>query len=1110
MITEHGRAARASRQTSPSPLRLFFGVLASALALATVAVSAHAAPGSFRLPELRFATPSTVVLSGKSTRVVVRTPASYSGLRVTVSGNDLSKRVKRISPTRLSITLRRGKDVAAGSNNLIVSLRAKGAKRRSIGSTRVIVLRKQAALRSASVSVSGGSHLLKLRLKREPLIFRVELNGRSVGNLVSRHLPTQQTAKLSPDDGLKFGRNVLRIRAVAKDGSHSSRVLAFNVSKKRPLAAAGRDRRLVATKKARLSGENTRFGGLPAKYQWRLKKAPKGSKAKLSGSQTSRPSIKPDVNGRYEIQLTATAGGRAGTDTVVLKARAVVPPMGVALDTLHQLSGGDYSIRVGGSCGANVQGCQPTDYPFGSNAVQLLVIDRETLDVQTKIGYDGTALSALTAALYIRSIGAETDPDVFVVLAAKPGAATDPTWTGAIENLMGKNASLQTNGGWSAVGVPVPAFEKVRELITGIVNPGESPEAGAALGDQRGWFQWDSIGQRYAYVSGRYASYDTASGGDQVTSNVMRINGQTYASSPLAAGCSGGFQVVALRAVSLDPVTSFPANQTFSTNCSDSGDSVGGATDFTIAMNFALDPPSPVGGDGPAVVFVQSIGQPSSSDPNLRAQFVQAAVFIEQLGGQAEVFNRAMTASDSRYALVGGSNIVGDQLPIDQAQAHGAEATALNTPKGAVLSGVLRGNHRWNYEPVSAVGSGSLGTELTPIVYQPAQPWPYSTTSGEQNALAYISKVYNLQYSADSSCYEPAKPDVRFEYCDLTAPWAKISSDLGSAKYTSACGCSTTDWSNVTGTISAEAGWVVKVQEWVGQIQKLYGGPGTTTARIGLKGIANTINQAINPPAGSGASGWWTDLVSNVLGAVALLPEEDAVANVISAVSAIGYLAEDALTTPSGVSSLGAIVSETAADLPGDLANKYLDASERLGAVSEILVSDYGKLKAAGSSTLIQVDDTALNNSVSTMLVGAYRFGYAKMLNSAYSSYALPSGTARVPGRNIVDQFACSVPNQFGGNDFLTPFVGSPTDSWLALDPNNPPSPYFNNAAPIAFVLAEKGASGTGVTVAPPSGILPNIFSPITFDSTGAPKTLGEYAPWWFRQQYPATPYVCP
>lgn len=1109
MISVHGCAIDAARkELSLRRILLSAVVLAFALHLSSPAANADAAVAGYQLPKLGFATPRTVVLAGDSRTVVVKTPANFSKLRVTVSGHDLSKRARRISARRVSIPLRRGKDVSPGSNHLIVSLRAKGAKRRSIGSTRVIVLRKASVLRS--VAVSGASRTLKLQLRREPFIFSVALNGRGVGNLISHHLPTLQTAKLSPDDGLKIGRNVLTVRAIAKDGSHSSRHVVFNVTDTRPLAAASHDRALRTGSTVRLSGRRTAHRGKSVTYRWRIAKAPAKSHAKLRGSGTSRPRLTPDVNGRYEIELTARALGRSAKDVVEVEARPVTQPMGIALDTAATLAGGGYSIRLGGGCGANQQGCAPTDYAFGANAVELLLVDRDTLEVQSTQGFDGSAASAATVASKLKTIGGQKNPDVFGILAAKPGASTDRSWTNAIKQLSGKNADIGNSQGWSSVGVPLPDFNGADDQITGVTNAGEAPESGYALGEQRGWFQWDSIGQRFAYMSGRYSSYDTASGGDQVSTNTMTIDGKSYSSAPLDAGCSGGFQVVTLRAISLAAVSSIPENQTFSTNCSSSSASVNGATNFLVALNLALDPPSPPVTDGPAIVFVQSIGQPSSGDANLRAVYYQASTFVEQLGGQAEVFNRAMTASDTRYALVGGSDVVVDEVPDAQSRAHGAEATALHTPSGATLAGILRGNHLWHYEPVTATGNGMTGATLAPIVYQQSQPWPTGSTAGEANALAYLSKLYGLQYSAASSCYEPVKPDVRFEFCDLTGPWSKVSSQAASLPYNSACGCSTTEWTAVTADIAQEAGWVVKIEKWVSEVQKLYGGPGSAKARIGLEGIGNTINQAINPPAGSGAAGWWTDLVSNIFNVAALLPEEDAVEDVLAAISGIGYLAEDALTTPDGVSSLGAIVNETAADLPGDLANKYLAASERLGTVGEMLVSDYGKLKAAGSSTLVQVDDTALNNATSTMIVGAYRFGYAKMLNSAYSSYALMPNSLSKPGLTDPTRYGCPITNQFGMKEQVLPFASNPAGTWLTLNPNNPLSPFFNDAAPLAFALGEKGESGSVGVDPPPSGVLPNLFNPITFDSTGAPLTLGEYAPWWFRQQFPATVFTCP
>ena len=127
---------------------------------------------------------------------------------------------------------------------------------------------------------------------------------------------------------------MLKVVARSKQGTLIRRSkVHFNVAHKRPLTGAGRDLRLVRGNRIQLNGKVIEHPDGPSgdRVRWEVIRAPRGSrlrpggKSKLAASTPAlrrptslRPTLKPDVIGTYELQMTAGKGAAATQDRLVL------------------------------------------------------------------------------------------------------------------------------------------------------------------------------------------------------------------------------------------------------------------------------------------------------------------------------------------------------------------------------------------------------------------------------------------------------------------------------------------------------------------------------------------------------------------------------------------------------------------------------------------------------------------------------------------------------------------------------------------------------------------------------------------------------------------------
>jgi hypothetical protein len=223
---------------------------ASVFLLATVAAllawgparAAAAHPGHGGHPSVRILAPKPGAQIGK--RIVIRVRARGSHFRALLDGRDVSGHFHRDGAVRTA-RLRLGRDYHPGDVSLLVAV---GGRRSRTDLRYFYALRRRdgsAKLRLGWDRRRHASPLLTLRTRHPIRSVHTWLNGRRV----DREFRTDDrghriSARLAPHSGLRYGRNRVVFRVVERGGILARVSCGFRVRRGRPLADAGRDRRV--------------------------------------------------------------------------------------------------------------------------------------------------------------------------------------------------------------------------------------------------------------------------------------------------------------------------------------------------------------------------------------------------------------------------------------------------------------------------------------------------------------------------------------------------------------------------------------------------------------------------------------------------------------------------------------------------------------------------------------------------------------------------------------------------------------------------------------------------------------------------------------------------
>jgi hypothetical protein len=914
--------------------------------------------------------------------------------------------------------------------------------------------------------------LARLSLDVIPDDLRLTLNDRSITTLFDLHRIGTQVVALAPDDGLRQGMNRLVSEAVHRGCVYPARSKVFRVPWLRPLASGGSDHEVRTFETVYLDAGGTLSGRLGQSRtvpimsrSWRLLEAPEGSRARLSSTAYLSPSMTPDVNGTYRIQLTVRdARGAKSVDVVTISAYPNYPKIGLAVETMALQPDGGYAIEIGSNCGPEVAGCAPQVFPYGDDPVQLLILDRTTLEVVFHQTYAGTSSDA--EAIDSQILSQPSDGSTLVILAATPQAQAvlSPVlldlWDLLINPPNGDPVGSSFNpeqGGWSLLGIPLlgsnPTTQPAGFLSTGAVD---DPSPGVP-GNLTGYLQNTSFSidgntsttfSGYNFLGGAYADYNTSVASTiSPLSNTMSINGSDYHSQIAPTECIGSFHLVMLRADTLGPLDNVEPSQTFFTNCGDKGtgpelQQLGWLTD-TIATGIQVG--AKYGG---ALVFLQGLGTPLYQDPDPEYDGIrkeaseQLSALIESLGGIADVFNKSMYSGtgNTNYALAGSSALLQDMptstpIPPYAPEASGA-ATGMSAAKPVFLDGTLQRNRYGHYAPANGAAALTMAGLVPTIAYQPTTAWPTGQTPGEQAALVYLNdQVLQLEppQTAAARCYDPVFHDVRYLYCDENVKfgntgtgWQDLSNALVPDLGTPACKVpypsdptvkfSEDDWQAVCIDIGVEAAWVHRVHTGISQLVEYYlEGAGDSSS---LEHVVSTVLEDLEMADSSASTaGFWVSLAGDAVNILAAGLSGGGSLTVEAAATGIlgntGALVGEALSGVSGSSYLGP-VEAIAGDLPTEVYNRYFAAGGILGGLANIIVGDYGKLKALGDTYYDQVlsfDSTTLTKVVQHLSDAGTLFAYGRLLGSAYQAYGLlpddenPSYPASPSAYECTDEF---------------------------------------------------------------------------------------------------------
>jgi hypothetical protein len=334
------------------------------------------------------------LVRSSSVQVKVKTRGRVDGVNATVDGRKV-KLVRRRGG-ELRATLRR---LSRGPHALSVITRDGG--RRDVDVVRFVRGQRMRSVIAVHLpSVSGGPVRAGVRIPRPVERLRARLNGRRIGGRFLSRTGVVRSASLSPSDGLRYGRNVLTVLAARANGAYDIERHVVRVTRAAALAAAGSDTRRRHGASVRLDGRASlarRKGQLS--YRWRIVARPRGSRARLRGAASARPRLRLDRRGVFRVALRVAERRRGGRrarvsassrpDVVSLVSQPDMPPIGTPVDTGAVCPDGTPGIELLGAC---------TDLP-DAGALQVLVVDRETLALQSNTAVALSSFGDIAAAL---------------------------------------------------------------------------------------------------------------------------------------------------------------------------------------------------------------------------------------------------------------------------------------------------------------------------------------------------------------------------------------------------------------------------------------------------------------------------------------------------------------------------------------------------------------------------------------------------------------------------------------------------------------------------------------------------------------------------------------
>lgn len=756
--------------------------------------------------------------------------------------------------------------------------------------------RDRAALTKLSVRLGGATAPVRLLFtaKRDAQL-TIRLNGRRPTAPLVQEGGNRWSLPLTARDGLRPGRNTLRIRATRPGGVWDAVTRRFTQRSSHPIADAGRDHAVVAGAAVTLGvAAPPAAGARPVRHRWRIVRKPRGASASLRGATSAQPSLVARKPGTYVLRLTARGSGRRAVslDTAAVDVRPDDPPLGVSIRTL----------TADTSAGVWIDG-QPQRDTYDRNGVFVVVLNRRTRQVVES----GTTPWHGGGVGQLREIARHWDDDdrYLMIVAAPRGVARGQVATdmrtmlkqiGVGDLRDADAAALAGEKAFSVIGVPgAPG--------------GTAWTSFGGSGELSGLLQLNRLTSTYDFIDPTRVVYDTDVGDARAPqTSVVRFNGQRYTAS-LNPGASG-FHLIAFdgelrtRHEGAYPTGTAAEQRTFA-------DAVKGIT-----------------ADGDPLLIVQSIGTPKGQS----ATWNQVVDALRPYGANPLVLNALDGRADSTYALV--SRLGMSRMP--------AESSGKSSGAGQ-LSGVVAKTHAWRWEPQFADELGEIDPQIVEVAYQTPRAFP------AVNAAANKYVVQQLRFcpASDAGCdRQPA--DLRYYYWSAYASdWTAKLTTLGTLRRPEGAAFSDQELSAAVAQFQREVTAVSSVKNWVGNLQKPFSRSSAGSLRELEQSARDLVNDLNPPPASSAVSDMFSfldEIATNGEGkAEKAVPSATSYFAAVAGVSSLIAF----LTRPGDPYDLGGEVRTTADRLAGELIDRLESSESALTGIGLLLVSDYGKLTTA-------------------------------------------------------------------------------------------------------------------------------------------------------------------
>ena len=765
-------------------------------------------------------------------------------------------------------------------------------------------------------------------------------------------------------------------------------------------------------------------------YRWTVVSKPKGSRARLTGSSSAHPTLRPDRPGRYVLEVRTGELPAAATDSqtslcdrgcathrVTLTAAVSAGPLGVPVNTITSQNG-QWGVQVGDQ---STVGAEFYAAPIQTDPLQLLVLNRGTL---APVGNDSFTNDAQGAQQLARAVIGLPSSDLVIITRpdfvpnspesepfnvttacdaaglptparcaygflsnalSKIGAAPVPWDIATGQAPLAANTTSGTCSEFSVIGIPgLPGGAHTSDCQVNLSH------SSAAL---QGYFRQDlSEAANYTFVDDTRVPFDTGEatadpavvtvGSDEPGSPFPKA---TYTSDNLNGGA--GFFVVVLDSGSLK----LEDEDTFSDD----------ATGLTGMAGWLVGSDT----DPHAITIVRSIGKvgaPASGDTDAVQSWDQVASELQDLGGSKFYFDALNGSSSSEYAQVG----------IGGASSYPTQSTQVATVESSGsgrLTGLLAYNNANEFYPSESYVPSTLndtnrplGGTLPGIISLPSSAWPDRDTQSDQNVLACVAQNLpgaHLQMPIESN----------YTNLNLANNWAGWASDIGQPGFyrqmarDSACGPFTqADADTVIKQLQTEWNDVAIVDTFIANLQKpLVDSQGNATQ-------IQSITEAVDNDLATSSAQTTVDgkgIVADMLWAVSSVPIPDDQTPQIFAGSmnilAAGLdLADATNNNDSGVNLPDDQIATTGADLGNELEAQYTTSIHGLGNIGDILVSDWTKLQDAaqnaadspGAAADWSFTDKQLSEAADVLLLSTRRTAYETLFPLGYSLYRLQNG----------------------------------------------------------------------------------------------------------------------